>query len=62
MATKTSGVITEQLDLLELNLRVARLMLMERQSQAVYRECRFGIPFGCLLCRIKRGLLRKRYV
>ncbi len=58
---KTVEVITEQLDLLELQLRVATLFVREAQERSLFRPCRYGSADGCFACRTKRYILKERY-
>lgn len=53
--------VTEQLDLLELQLRVARLFIVDAQERSYLKPCGLGKPFGCLLCKTKRYILRERF-
>lgn len=53
--------ITDQLDLLELQLRVARLMVIDAQERSLLRPCRLGKLEGCLVCKAKRHILRERF-
>lgn len=55
------NAMTEQLDLLELQLRVARLFVIEAQERSLLRPCRLGVLGGCLLCRAKQYILRERF-
>ena len=52
---------TEQLELLELQIRVAALFVREAQERSLFRPCRLGTLDGCWACKTKRYILRKRY-
>ena len=58
---KEPGVITEQLDLLELHLRMATNSVREAQERSLFRPCKLGKLEGCAVCKAKRWILRKRY-
>lgn len=58
---ESMSAVTEQFDLLELQLRVARLFLVEAQEKSLLRPCRLGKPLGCFLCQAKRYILRERF-
>ena len=57
----TTESVTEQINLLDLQLRVARLFVIEAQERAWFRPCRLGHPLGCWACRMKRYILRERF-
>lgn len=61
MTHKEPGTITEQLDLLELHLRMATLAVREAQTISLFRPCKLGKLEGCAVCKAKRWILRKRY-
>lgn len=58
---KEPGVITEQLELMELHLRNAELSVREAQTRSLFRPCKLGKLAGCAVCKTKRWILRKRY-
>ena len=58
---KEPGVITEQLELMELFLIGAAASVRDAQRQSLFRPCKLGKLEGCILCRAKRRILRKRY-
>lgn len=53
--------LTEQIDHFELQLRVARLMVIDAQERSYLRPCRLRKPFGCWVCKTKRYILRERF-
>lgn len=55
------GVITQQLELMELHLNVAATSVRDAQRRALFKPCRLGKLEGCIFCKIKRRILRKRY-
>ena len=55
------GVITLQLELLEIQLRLATLAVREAQTRALFKPCKLGKLEGCAMCKAKRWILRKRY-
>lgn len=58
---KEPGVVTEQLELVELYLSTAETAVKDAQERSLFRPCRRKTLSGCILCRIKRYILRKRY-
>lgn len=58
---KEPGIVTEQLELMELQLHVAATIVRDAQRQALFKPCRLGKLKGCWACRMKRYVLRKRY-
>lgn len=58
---KEPGVITEQLELMELYLRDATSSVREAQRRSLFKPCRLNKTEGCVWCRMKRYILRKRY-
>ena len=58
---KEPGVITGQLELLELHLIGAKLAVREAQTTSLFRPCKLGKLEGCAVCKAKRWILRKRY-
>ena len=61
MSNREPGVITEQLEVLALHLRVAALHVREAQERSLFRPCKLGKLEGCAVCKAKRWILRKRY-
>ena len=59
---KEPGVITGQLELLELFLTNAATSVREAQGRSLFRPCKLGKLEGCALCKAKRWILRKRYM
>lgn len=57
----SSEHLIEQLDYLELQLRVARLFVIEAQEISFFRPCKLGKPLGCYACKIKRHILKGRF-
>ena len=55
------GVVTEQLELLELYLNISELAVRDAQQRSLFKPCRFGKLDGCIFCKIKRHILKKRY-
>lgn len=58
---KEPGVITEQLELMELHLRYATASVREAQRRSLFKPCRLNKLEGCVWCKMKRYILRKRY-
>lgn len=61
MKDKEPGVITEQLDLVELHLIAAAAAVREAQQRSLFKACKLGKLEGCTVCKAKRWILRKRY-
>lgn len=59
--SKEPGVITQQLDYVEVTLRLAALSVREAQTRSLFRPCKLGKLEGCAMCKAKRWILRKRY-
>ena len=57
----TSQTFTEQIELLELQLRVAALLVRDAQERSLLKPCRFGKLEGCWACQVKRYILRERF-
>lgn len=55
------GVITEQFGLMEMYLIHAATSVREAQQRSLFKPCRFNKLEGCVWCRMKRYILRKRY-
>lgn len=55
------GAITDQIELLDLQLRVARLFVIEAQEKSLLRPCKLRKPFGCWACKTKQYILRERF-
>ena len=53
--------ITDQIDLIEIELYMLALAVREKQSRALFKPCRLGELEGCTACKVKRWVLRKRY-
>lgn len=58
---KEPGVITQQLDYVEVTLRLAAVAVREAQTRSLFRPCKLGKLEGCAMCKAKRWILRKRY-
>lgn len=54
-------VITEQLELVELVVTYYRLMIRDAQQRSLFRPCANKTLGGCVWCRFKRYVLRKRF-
>lgn len=58
---KEPGIVTEQLELMELHLDVAATIVKDSQRRSLFKPCRLGKLKGCWACKIKRYILRKRF-
>lgn len=61
MSKDEVGTITDQIDLLELQIRMATASVREAQERSLFRPCKLGKLEGCAVCKAKRWILRKRY-
>lgn len=61
-AKKEPGVITEQLEIVEMYLIDKKREVREAQEKSLFRPCKLGKLEGCALCKAKRWILRKRYI
>lgn len=55
------GVITGNIELLEMYLLNRSATVRDEQQRSLFKPCRLGKLTGCLLCKIKRWVLRRRY-
>lgn len=59
--SKYQDLLVEQLDLLELNLRVVALLVREAQERWYFKPCRLKRLSGCLFCKAKQHFLKERF-
>lgn len=58
---KEPGVITEQLELMEMYLRDATFSVREQQEMSLFSPCKLKVVGYCFMCRAKQWILRERY-
>ena len=58
---KGPGIITAQIELVEMYVWAATAYVREAQQRALFKPCKLGKVDGCLACKAKQWILRKRY-
>lgn len=58
---EVSTIVTEQLEIVEMYLIDKKLSVRDAQQRSLFKPCRFNKLEGCVWCRMKRYILRKRY-
>lgn len=58
---EVSGIVTDQLDIVEMYLIDKKLSVRESQQRSLFKPCRLNKLEGCVWCKLKRRILRKRY-